>query len=241
MLSHNILTTYIHQMAARPLLTRCCTAMTFMGVGDILIQTQAQKRSLWASDPNERVQLSQTATKMGIAFFMLSPSLYMWYSKIMPKIMDSKLLSARKRLEKSLLITAVDQTLFASFCTGGFLTAYGYSVYGNVSQTLHNARTNLPKIVRSGWAFWPAAVLINLMVVPPLFRTVFINALMIFWNLHLVRSQGTQIFLADDIPPHATPILKKSIDNLDYSDLSGDYIKYLIGSTSQNVSIRTMG
>ncbi|KAJ1965299.1 hypothetical protein GGI12_000859 [Dipsacomyces acuminosporus] len=92
--------------------------------------------------------------------------------------LSSKLGTVAKRV-------AVDQTMFAPFACGYFVTGMAFLEGLSPSDVLERAKTQYLGILVAGYALWPAAQIINFSIVPLAYRVQFGSVVSLFWNTYL--------------------------------------------------------
>lgn len=82
-----------------------------------------------------------------------------------------------------------DQLFFAPLCTAVFF-AWANVAVGNTANIQSDVAQKLPPSVKAAWALWVPAMTLNMAIVPPHMRILFINATTILWTNILSNMAG---------------------------------------------------
>merc|ERR1712150_460346 len=97
-------------LKTKPLLSRRITGGILMCTGDFLAQTVFESRGFGRPKQYDWVRSGRLSM---IGIFLVSPGIYCWYMKGMPHILNLALVKSRTDIQKTLLLTFIDQTAWA--------------------------------------------------------------------------------------------------------------------------------
>ena len=183
LLFRSILSNYGDFLIRRPMLSRTLTGTVIVAAGDLIAQTVFENKSLISS--HNPVNLKRTFKLGCMSALVLQPQLYMWYSHIFPKIINSSTMSKFSTNSKNILSTIIDQTTFSAYYTGCFL--YGAHFLQNYSfeSAIYDSLNKLPGVMQVAWSFWPVVIMGNLMFIPLQYHHHAICFVGLFWNIYL--------------------------------------------------------
>lgn len=105
-----------------PVLSRCISTGNpglitgfIVGGGELLCQTIFENRSPFSVGENSKpLDYQRLLRSYIIGFSVISPNLYVWYNKILPRLMSAGPWGNSSPLVKTFVGTAFDQTIFAT-------------------------------------------------------------------------------------------------------------------------------
>ncbi|KAK9820968.1 hypothetical protein WJX81_002298 [Elliptochloris bilobata] len=72
-------------------------------------------------------------------------------------------------------------------------------------QALQKLRISFAPVFRAGWVFWPAANMINFLLVPPAGRVLYVNGAGLLWNTYLSYSNAAANARQEEVALAAVP------------------------------------
>lgn len=125
----------------------------------------------------------------------MGPALHFWYSKLMPRIVNSIIKptsnpnDGANRFKFAAVGMALDQLLFAPIFLTGFFVFANWVKEDLATSGIKNGWTlvqnKMKETLITNWKIWPAATMVNLMFVPIQYRVLFANFIGLFWNMYL--------------------------------------------------------
>ncbi|GAA5855686.1 hypothetical protein JCM8547_001644 [Rhodosporidiobolus lusitaniae] len=181
---------YIRLLQRYTLPTQMATAATTSGAGDLLYQTYFERKSF-----NE-VEWYKTQRLAFYGAFCWAPLSNRWHTVLARINLNGK-------IKTTLARTATDLAIFSPFATCLFYSVQGAfegrSIY-TPAPTLENPKPQegvynrleerLWPIVQKQWLVFGPANMINLSVVPQIFRPPFMNVFSLGWNCFLAASNA---------------------------------------------------
>jgi len=164
------------------LFSRCCTTSTLVFTGDLLTQTIMEKRGPTKKKGIDYIRLARAAT---LGFCIIAPSLHIWYTLTLPKILTKPFFATWKPLHKNIAGVCIDQSFFACWIISNYMFWSSMLKDANISNGIENVKTNLPLALPTNWKIWPFVTFINLTFVPIIYRVLVVNFVSIFWNFYL--------------------------------------------------------
>jgi protein Mpv17 len=142
-------------------------------VGDLLAQ-RIQGRQILTGD----VDIDRTWRFAAYAFFLFAPIVFLWFRFLEYLFPGQRLLPAVQRV-------GLDQIVFAPFIISFMFIIMGLLEGKSCEQAHAKVRKDLWDTLLTNWSIWPLAQLINMLLVPPHLRLVYVNTLNIFWTAYL--------------------------------------------------------
>lgn len=102
-------------------------------------------------------------------------------------VLDGWLFAGQDQSKVAVIIgkLVVDQLLFAPLLTALYLYSRALTEDRGIRSVTNKLRTELPKLVASGWAVWIPANFVNYGLVPLHLRVLFGSSVAFFWNAYL--------------------------------------------------------
>eukprot|EP00761_Pharyngomonas_kirbyi_P014723 gb/GECH01014753.1/.p1 GENE.gb/GECH01014753.1/~~gb/GECH01014753.1/.p1 ORF type:complete len:219 (+),score=25.98 gb/GECH01014753.1/:1-657(+) len=184
---------YLHLLKTRPLITKCGTTGSLMGVGDGIAQT-LEGRNKW--------DWKRTLRTGGVGFCLSGPGMHFWY-KILDRLFTShSTVTSLKKL-------AMDQLGFAPFAISSFFFALHLSAGQSMNETTEKLKHDFIPTMKANYMLWPAANFINFQFVPLHHRVLYSNVISLAWSTYLahvgnrnekVRSTGPGVSVEEVVP-----------------------------------------
>ena len=162
-----------------------------MAGGDLLCQTLVEGRGIFSK--TNSIDYSRLARAYVIGFCVISPNLYIWYNKLLPKLFTIPALAKKTPMVQTLVGTAFDQLIFAWSIIGQFFFFSNLLEVVSPHQTrdstkaMDNMKSNIWGAMLANWTAWPFITFLNLRFVPRLYQVIVVNFCALFWNLYLAK------------------------------------------------------
>jgi len=162
----------MHQLEARPLLTKSFTSFSGFIAGDAIAQLYGgEKYDYW-----------RTARFAAYGFLIHAPACHAWYGLLDSRISPKAPTSTRAVITKM----AVDQLLFTPIATVIFYTIIK-TMEGQSDRIMSTIKEKFWPTLLAGYTVWPLAHLINFKFIANNQRVLYINVVNIGWNVILCR------------------------------------------------------
>ena len=166
---------YKKALLKRPLVTKMCTSSKIFGVAEYLkIKVESNLQV-----PDTKVCQKRLIKAFLFGGFVAAPSLHVWYSLALTKLLPKKNYSS---IACKILL---DQIIFSPY----FLLVTSYSAVLIKNEHFQSVKERFQeehwRALRANWSFWPVAQLFNFTVVSKHFQILFINVVGIFWQGYL--------------------------------------------------------
>ena len=178
---------YTGWLQRRPLVTRAITTSLIISCSDLVAQLIGFRNT-----PHLDWKRTLRAGVLGLLY--TGPILFMWFNKLLPRILGQGVFSTLSKLQKAALGMVIDQTCFGWFTVGGYLFWVNFLEHFSYERAARNVRHNILKTITASWTFWPMIMFGNLRFTPIEFQVLVVNFASVFWNLYLsVRNQKGQL------------------------------------------------
>ena len=131
-----------------------------------------------------------------IGFGVITPNLYIWYNKLLPRLLAAGPWAASSPLVKTLVGTAFDQLVFVFnilsqfFFFSKLIEVLAADQTHNVQESVDNVTRNLWPATLANWTAWPLITFCNLKFVPVMYQVIVVNFCALFWNLYLAKQNA---------------------------------------------------
>lgn len=122
---------------------------------------------------------------MGFAY--ITPSLHVWYCKLLPRIQRVIFPTANKAT-KVIGSMCFEQLLFAPLITSLFFPVNQMLVdrsIGSFGKGVVQLKQKIETTMIANWKLWPIATTINIWFMPIQYQVLFANFIGIFWNMFI--------------------------------------------------------
>lgn len=156
---------YERSIASNAILTVACQAFILSSLGDVCAQMISM----------ERFEVGRLFSVGVWAFFVIGPVGLWWYEYLQSKVYGRYAV---------LQWVAIDQLLFAPVFIAFFIVGTT-TLEGEVNEIWDRLRINLIPTILANYLIWPAAQVINFMVIPTAWRMLYVNMVGFFWSIIL--------------------------------------------------------
>src|SRR3990167_389434 len=102
---------YSRWLNSSPIISRCVSAGFVVSGGDLLSQTVFEGKGF--SSKKQSINWIRVAKAYLIGVGVITPNLYLWYNKLLPRIMSTPLMINKSPMMKTPVGTVIDQGVFA--------------------------------------------------------------------------------------------------------------------------------
>ncbi|KAN0059839.1 Protein required for ethanol metabolism [Thecaphora frezii] len=178
---------------------QCVSGGILFATGDIIAQQLLEKRGT-RHDPWRTFRLGL----YGGAIF--SPIAATWFGKVLERV------QLKSNVANIAAKVALDQTVAAPVMTGLFFTATTIMAGGSVEDARRKLKESWWTTLKTGWAVWVPVQAVNMAIVPPSQRLLFVNVVSIFWNTFLSLVSSHSKTAADETVHHVVELVETKID-----------------------------
>ena len=176
---------YSNWLTSSPIISRCVSAGFVVSGGDLLSQIWFEGRGF--SKEKQGINWTRVAKAYLIGVGVITPNLYIWYNKLLPRIMSTPLMINRSPMAKTVVGTLLDQGLFSWSIIGQFFFFSSLLANGDIEQATQNVLNNIWPAMKANWTAWPIITFLNLKFVPVMYQVIVVNFCALFWNLYLAK------------------------------------------------------
>lgn len=187
----SIVSKYTAWLNRSPFFSRLITTGSIVASGDILCQTIFEKKSLLVTESSscekKPVDWNRVGKALLTGMLVNNTNIYFWYMKCLPAIMRTSYMSSRSKLQKTVIGTVLDQTIFCTSLYSQFFFVLKYLETFDLDEAVNNTKANFWPAMKADWAIWPFITFVNLRMVPLQFQTLVVNVCGVGWNLYLAK------------------------------------------------------
>lgn len=170
-----LLASYNRALLSSPYKTKMTTAGFTYFVADCICQDYIEKRE----SGNHSFERSLRQASVG-AFFA-APSLHVWHSMILPKIVKG----CTRTFPRVFLSVFLNETVLAGYFVSCLLFSFEALKTGNIEAGKENVKNKFLPAMESSVKFWTGISFINYGLVPVHLRPVFVSCWSIVWQSYL--------------------------------------------------------
>eukprot|EP00992_Anisonema_acinus_P006022 TRINITY_DN19672_c0_g1_i1.p1 TRINITY_DN19672_c0_g1~~TRINITY_DN19672_c0_g1_i1.p1 ORF type:complete len:203 (-),score=48.49 TRINITY_DN19672_c0_g1_i1:123-674(-) len=122
---------------------------------------------------------------------LFAPALHRWFSFIDKRIPGR---TARDVLMK----TTCDQLAFGPSINAGLITYNVLARGGTPSDAFNRLRDDLPRVLSMQYCYWPAVHLINFRLIPPVWRSTYVQTMFFPWSIFLTWFNNRKVANTED-------------------------------------------
>ncbi|CAN8062988.1 unnamed protein product [Agarophyton chilense] len=169
---------YLRKLQVDPLLTKSITA----AVLSVLSEVAAKRLN------NLPLKSSTAIHELTIGLVLRGPLVHAFHN-----FLDNVLFKGANQTSAPVVAAKLllDQFVFAPMFTSLYFYVRGLSEDRSLSCTTKRLRKDLFQIMKSNWALWLPANLVNYLFVPLQLRVLFASLVALFWNAHLISKAST--------------------------------------------------
>ena len=189
---------YTCQLGAHPVVTKIVTSALLGICGDSICQ-HLERRATSAGKTWGGWNYRRTLIFTAVAGLYLAPATHFWFA-----FLDGLPLPA-ERLERSLIMVAIDQTVGAVTITAGLFFALEFvsavvppyapgaslrpsHIAATAAAAYDACRQKIFHILTANWKVWPVANFLNFLLVPLDYRVLVVSLLQLGWNVFLSKA-----------------------------------------------------
>jgi protein Mpv17 len=181
---------YTRLLATHPIATKTLTSAFLFGAGDLMTQTQFEKKS--------EIDLPRFG-RMVAWGGLFAPLAHVWYGAL-----DRMIPGAGVTVVASKVIA--DQLTWTVFINCAFFWSTTVMETGDSNLGIKAIQDKLWPTLKVNWVVWPVLQTINLGFVPLEYRLLYINIASLFWSAYLSKMAATK---SSDAPSSSTGTVKE--------------------------------
>lgn len=194
--TYNILDKYTQWLVKKPLQSRVATSFVLFGLGDFLCQAAVEKRGFMRKNP---YIYSRTTRMSLIGGFIAGPMMWGHLNFFLPKVATLGFLKTAGHWPKTAACLLADQTIWAYSFNSFMIFQLDFCENWDVKRAWDKQLKIMPTVIIDNWKVWPAIQIINLGLLPPVYRLPVVNVASIFWNLYLSNANQKSSNAANQI------------------------------------------
>ena len=176
---------YAKLLATHPIATKTATSAALFGLGDLMTQTQFEKKP--------QVDFPRLA-RMTAWGGMFAPLAHYWYGALDHMIPGSGAAVVASKV-------AADQLTWTIYINCAFFWTTTVMETGSSQKGMKQIYDKLEDTLKVNWVVWPVLQAVNLSVVPLQYRLLYINFASLFWSAYLGNQASTPKAVADAAAP----------------------------------------
>ncbi|PWZ00153.1 protein SYM1 [Testicularia cyperi] len=160
---------------------QCLTGGVLFATGDTIAQQLVERRG-------RRHDIGRTVRLSLYGGCVFSPIASIWFSRVLEKVQfSSKYANIATKV-------ALDQTIASPALTAVFFSVTSLMNGASVEEAKQKVKDNWWPTLKTAWCVWIPVQTVNMAVVPPSQRLLFVNVVSIFWNtfLSIVSAAGNK-------------------------------------------------
>jgi len=205
-----ILSRYNNALRKSPYKTKMLTAGFTYFVADCIAQKKIEKKD------SENYSLARSARQSAVGAFFAAPSLHVWHSLILPKIVKS----CSKNVTRVMVSVFLNESILAAYFISCLLFSFEALKKMSIEAGTQNVKDKFVPALETSVKFWTGISFINYGLVPIQFRPVFVSCWSIVWQSYLSYLSNNKVINLpvsvdreeEDIEYKA--LLKKSLPSL---------------------------
>jgi len=171
----NILSKYNRSLLNSPYKTKMATAGVTYFIADCIAQKKIEKKN------SEEYSLLRSSRQSAVGAFFAAPSLHVWHSLILPKIVKH----CTKNITRILVSVFLNESILAAYFVSCLLFSFESLKKMSVEAGAQNVKDKFVPAMETSVKFWTGISFINYGLVPIQFRPVFVSCWSIVWQSYL--------------------------------------------------------
>lgn len=188
----NLLSRYNQSLLKNPYKTKMATAGFTYFIADTICQTKIEKK--------ESHDYARSARQASVGAFFAAPSLHVWHSIVLPKIVKF----CSKNFTKVLVSVFLNETVLASYFVSILLFSFEALKHQSVEAGIQNVENKFLPAIESSVKFWTGISFINYGLVPVQFRPVFVSCWSVVWQSYLSYVSNNTLKVAPEAEAEET-------------------------------------
>lgn len=171
----NILSRYNNSLLRSPYKTKMATAGFTYFLADCICQNYIEKK-----ESNEYSPI-RSLRQASVGAFFAAPSLHVWHSLILPKLVKA----CSRSITKIFLSVFLNETVLAGYFVSCLLFSFESLKTMSVEAGAENVKEKFVPAMKSSMKFWTGISFINYGLVPIHLRPVFVSCWSVVWQSYL--------------------------------------------------------
>lgn len=169
----NVLSKYNSALLKSPYRTKMATAGFTYFLADCICQKYIEK--------NENKDHERSIRQASVGAFFAAPSLHVWHSKILPRIVKH----CTKNYTRVLVSVFLNESILAGYFISCLLFSFESLKHRSFEAGIHNVQDKFLPALETSVKFWTGISFINYGFVPIHLRPVFVSCWSIVWQSYL--------------------------------------------------------
>jgi protein Mpv17 len=170
-----LLRKYNQALLRSPYKVKMFTAGTTYFLADNICQRYIEKKS------SQEYSLDRSCRQSAVGAFFAAPSLHIWHSSILPKIIKPIV----GRFRGVLVAVFLNETLLASYFVCCLLFSFAALKKGDLKAGVENVKEKFGSAIVTSMKFWTGISFINYGLIPVHMRPVFVSCWSVVWQSYL--------------------------------------------------------
>jgi len=170
-----ILSKYNNALLKSPYKTKMMTAGFTYFLADCIAQKKIEKKD------SENYSLSRSARQSAVGALFAAPSLHVWHSLILPKIVKH----CTRNVTRVMVSVFLNESILAAYFISCLLFSFEALKKMSVEAGTQNVKDKFLPALETSVKFWTGISFINYGLVPIQFRPVFVSCWSIVWQSYL--------------------------------------------------------
>jgi len=171
----NLFKKYNQAILRSPYKTKMATAGVTYFLADNICQRFIEKKS------KHSYSLDRSCRQGAIGALFAAPSLHIWHSSILPKVIKP----IAGRFKPILLAVLLNETVLATYFISFLLFSFEAVKKGNIRAGVENVKTKFSTAIVTSMKFWTGISFINYGFIPIHLRPIYVNCWSVVWQSYL--------------------------------------------------------
>jgi len=197
-----ILGKYNTSLLNSPYKTKMATAGFTYCLADYICQSRIEKKSV------DDYSVSRSLSQASVGAFFAAPSLHVWHSLILPKIV--KLCTGN--ITRVLVSVFLNETVLAGYFVSCLLFSFEALKTQSIESGAQNVKEKFAPAIGSSVKFWTGISFVNYGLVPVHLRPVFVSCWSVVWQSYLSYVSNNKVQLQEEA-------IQTSINEMEEEDI----------------------
>lgn len=172
----NLLNKYNRALLNSPYKTKMATAGCTYFLADTICQNYIEKKK-----STEDYSVTRSFRQASVGAFFAAPSLHVWHSLILPKIVKN----CTKTFTRVVISVFLNETVLAGYFISCLLFSFEALKTRSIEEGAQNVKDKFTPAIKSSVKFWTGISFINYGLMPVHLRPVFVSCWSVVWQSYL--------------------------------------------------------